>query len=148
MPGPPRTRSKSQADFITGNGNKLQLTGAAEAQAKTGHDALTFFNWDVHNYADALEPMDDVMERLIAANGAVNATCAYLAKAEGPLGRGADQQRHADQAAMRAHQLVQEARAWTCRRCIRRRPSTTALQDGWTWEAFLKYAEAARRRTT
>ena len=38
------------ADFITSSGNKLQLTGAAEAQAKTGHDVMTFFNWDVHNY--------------------------------------------------------------------------------------------------
>jgi hypothetical protein len=35
------------ADFITSSGNKLQLTGVAEATAKTGHDALTFFNWDV-----------------------------------------------------------------------------------------------------
>ena len=26
------------ADFITGNGNKLLITGAAEAQSKTGHD--------------------------------------------------------------------------------------------------------------
>ena len=42
------------ADFITSNGNKLQLTGVAEAQAKTGHDALTFFNWDVYNVSDAL----------------------------------------------------------------------------------------------
>ena len=37
------------ADFITGNGNKLQMTGVAESQAKTGHDAYTFYNWDVYN---------------------------------------------------------------------------------------------------
>jgi hypothetical protein len=59
------------------------MTGAAEAQAKTGHDVLTFYNWDVHNYADALEPIDDVMVRLIAANGEVFPTCAYLAKLNG-----------------------------------------------------------------
>jgi len=39
----------AQVDFITSTGNKLQLTGVAEAQAKTGHDALAFFNWDVYN---------------------------------------------------------------------------------------------------
>ena len=39
-------------DFITTVGNKLQLTYAAEAQAKTGHDAIAFPTWDVHNYAD------------------------------------------------------------------------------------------------
>ena len=37
------------ADFITGNGNKLLITGAAEAQSKTGHDIYTFYNWEVHN---------------------------------------------------------------------------------------------------
>src|SRR3954447_26166839 len=60
-----------QADFIASSGNKLQLTGAAEAQAKTGHDALAFFNWDVFNVSDSLEPIDDVMDRLVAKNGAV-----------------------------------------------------------------------------
>src|SRR3954464_15741049 len=48
-----------QADFITGNGNKLSLTAAAEAQAKAGHDAMTFYNWDVHNHAGSLEPIDE-----------------------------------------------------------------------------------------
>lgn len=71
-----------QADFITGNGNKVSTTGAAEAQAKTGHDVLTFYNWDVHNYADALEPVDDVMGRLIGASGDVFSTCAYLSQAK------------------------------------------------------------------
>src|SRR6186997_2379359 len=42
------------ADYITGNGNKLLMTGAAEAQAKTGHDVFTFYNWEVHNQADSL----------------------------------------------------------------------------------------------
>ena len=26
---------------------------------------MTFFNWDVHNHAESLEPVDDVMKRLI-----------------------------------------------------------------------------------
>ena len=78
-----KNKVEAQVDFITSSGNKLQLTGVAEAQAKTGHDALAFFNWDVYNVADSLEPIDDVMERLIAKNGAVDATCAYLAKAKG-----------------------------------------------------------------
>ena len=145
MPGPRRTRSRCTADFITSTGNKLQLTGVAEAQAKTGHDALAFFNWDVYNVADALEPIDDVMKRLIAKNGAVDPDLRIPGEGEGPLGRGADQLRHADQAALRADQLVQEARASTCRRCIRRRPEHNALQDGWTWDAFMKYAELAQK---
>src|SRR6478735_12653735 len=34
------------ADFITSSGNKLLITGAAEAQSKTGHDIYTFYNWE------------------------------------------------------------------------------------------------------
>ena len=60
-----KNKVEATADFISSSGNKLQLTGVAEAQAKTGHDALAFFNWDVYNVSDALEPMDDVMQRLV-----------------------------------------------------------------------------------
>jgi hypothetical protein len=65
------------ADFTSAN---LQVTGAAEAQAKSGHDMYTFLNWDVYNVIDSFEPIDDVMEHLISQNGAVNETCAYIAK--------------------------------------------------------------------
>src|SRR3954451_17996837 len=34
-----------QIDHITGRGNKLLLTIAAEAQAKSGHDILTMTSW-------------------------------------------------------------------------------------------------------
>src|ERR1700684_3014130 len=47
------------ADFITSSGGKLQLTPAAETQAKAGHDVMTFITWDVHNYSDSLEQGDD-----------------------------------------------------------------------------------------
>src|SRR6202161_4744033 len=47
------------ADFITSSGGKLQLTPAAETQARAGHDVMSFFTWDVQNYADSLEQGDD-----------------------------------------------------------------------------------------
>ena len=62
-----------QIDFITSQGNKLLLTGAAEAQAKSGHDILALTSWLPSRYADQLVPMNDVMEPLIKQNGAVNA---------------------------------------------------------------------------
>ncbi len=68
------------ADFVTGNGNKLMMTGVAEAQAKTGHDMYTFFNWDVHNAWESLLPVDDIMGRLIPKTGAPNAIAQYLGK--------------------------------------------------------------------
>ncbi|MGH7041787.1 MAG: ABC transporter substrate-binding protein, partial [Acetobacteraceae bacterium] len=61
-----------EIDFITSSGNKLQLTGAAEAQAGVGHDIMTFATWDVHNYSDKLRNMDDVVKKLEAKAGPFN----------------------------------------------------------------------------
>lgn len=72
-----------QLDFITSVGNKNLLTIAAESQARQGHDILSFPTWMIHDQQRMLEPMDDVMGRLIAKYGAVNAASEYLAKIEG-----------------------------------------------------------------
>ena len=68
------------ADFITSQGNKLTLTAAAEAQAKTGHDSIAFFQWDAINYANDLEPVDDVIGRLSMKYGKYDPVVEYLAK--------------------------------------------------------------------
>ncbi len=70
-------------DFITGQGNKLLLTTAAEAQAKSGHDILAMNTFLPARYADQLVPVNDLMEPLIKENGAVNATVEYLGKIDG-----------------------------------------------------------------
>src|SRR5260370_27403187 len=72
-----------QIDFITSQGNKLLLTGAAESQAKAGHDILALAQWLPARYSDLLVPMNDVMEPLIKQNGAANATVEYLGKLDG-----------------------------------------------------------------
>jgi len=133
-----------QTDFIASSGNKLQLTGVAEAQAKTGHDALAFFNWDVFNVADALEPVDDVMARLIAKNGAVDANCEYLAKAKGqwvavPTSSGTQTKPACARIGwFKQHGLDLQAMYPV-------KEEKNALQEAWTWDAFMKYAEAATK---
>jgi len=72
-----------QIDFITSQGNKLLLTTAAEAQARSGHDILAMNTFLPARYAEQLVPMNDVMEGLIKENGAVNATVEYLGKVGG-----------------------------------------------------------------
>jgi ABC-type glycerol-3-phosphate transport system substrate-binding protein len=69
-----------ELDFITSNGNKLQLTAAAEAQAGTGHDLMTFATWDVHNYAAKLLNVNDVIKELESKAGPFNPVTTYLAK--------------------------------------------------------------------
>src|SRR3979490_2755876 len=68
-------------DYITSQGNKVQLTIASEGQAKSGHDILAMPTWWPHAQADLLEPMNDIVEPLIKQNGAVNGTVQYLGKA-------------------------------------------------------------------
>src|SRR3954451_16506365 len=49
-------------DFITSNGNKILITGAAEQQAGSGHDFIQMYTGDVGNFASRLEPVDDVVK--------------------------------------------------------------------------------------
>jgi ABC-type glycerol-3-phosphate transport system substrate-binding protein len=70
-------------DYITSQGNKLLLTTAAEAQAKSGHDIMALATWRPAEHANSLEPVDDIMADLIKQNGAVNATVEYLGKIKG-----------------------------------------------------------------
>ena len=72
-----------QMDFITSVGNKILLTAAAEQQAKTGHDVMTFRDWSVQNHGESLEPLDDVMKGLTSRYGPVNPISTYLGTVNG-----------------------------------------------------------------
>jgi ABC-type glycerol-3-phosphate transport system substrate-binding protein len=72
-----------QIDYITSQGNKLILTVAAEAQAKSGHDILAMATWWPHANAELLEPVNDIMGPILKQNGEVNDTVKYLGQAGG-----------------------------------------------------------------
>ncbi len=131
-------------DFITGNGNKLMMTGVAESQAKTGHDAYTFYNWDVYNIHESLAPMDDVVKYLTGKYGAVNATAEYLAKQKGhwtavPTSSGTQTK----PPCARIEWFKKNGLDLQAMYPVK--AEHTAAQDGWTWDAFLKYAELAKK---
>ena len=132
------------ADFITTSGGKLQLTPAAETQAKAGHDVMTFITWDVQNYADSLDPVDDQMKRLIAAHGDPNSVVTYLAKYKGhwaavPSSSGTQTKPPCARISwFKKHGLDLQA-------MYPAKDEKNALQDNWTWETFLKYAELAMK---
>jgi len=132
------------ADFITSGNGKLQLTPAAETQAKAGHDVMTFITWDVQNYADSLEPVDEVVQRLVAANGETNSVVTYLAKYKGhwaavPTSSGTQTKPPCARISwFKQHGLDIQA-------MYPARVEHNALQDAWTWEAFLKYAGLAAK---
>jgi ABC-type glycerol-3-phosphate transport system substrate-binding protein len=132
------------ADFISSASGKLQLTPAAETQAKTGHDMMTFITWDVQNYADSLEPVDEVMTRLTAANGDPNAVVTYLAKYKGhwaavPSSSGTQTKPPCARISWFKKNGLDIQAMYPAK------DEKNALQDAWTWDEFLKYAEIAAK---
>ena len=67
-------------DYITSMGEKDKLTAAAEAQAGTGHDIIFHRDWMIRTYAQALEPLDDIVGELINQYGPISPVFEYLGK--------------------------------------------------------------------
>src|SRR6185369_18093430 len=72
-----------KVDYITSQGNKLLLTLAVEAQSRSGHDIMEFTNWESAQYNAALEPVNDVVDKVIATNGGIDPAVEYLGKYQG-----------------------------------------------------------------
>jgi ABC-type glycerol-3-phosphate transport system substrate-binding protein len=70
-------------DYITSQGDKDILTASAEAQARAGHDIMSHRAWQIQVHRDVLEPVDDVINALIAKAGPISPVAEYLAKANG-----------------------------------------------------------------
>src|SRR5204863_9952715 len=133
-------------DCITSQGDKLLLTGAAEAQARSGHDMLTFLAWAGAAQADALAPLDDIMEPLIKANGAVPEGITTVAKQKGHW--------IAVPATVGSPTLPPCARIDYFKEFVgldltkmypAGAPPDKELADKWTWEFFLAAAEKCHK---
>jgi ABC-type glycerol-3-phosphate transport system substrate-binding protein len=61
-----------KVDYITSMGEKDKLTAAAEAQAGAGHDIMFHRDWMIRTYAQALEPLDDIVRELINQYGPIS----------------------------------------------------------------------------
>ena len=132
-------------DFITSNGFKTLLTINAEAQAKTGHDVITIPNWEVHNQSANMEPMDDVVGRLVAKYGKTNRVSEYLGQSKnswlavpsswgtqnkGPCGR---------ISILRDVAGIDVTKMWPAS------ATETPEAKAWTYDAMLKAAEACHK---
>ncbi len=58
-------------------------TAAAEVRAQAGHDIMVHPLWQIFLNRRALEPVDDVIADLIAANGPVSPAAEYLGRSDG-----------------------------------------------------------------
>ncbi len=132
-----------QIDFITSQGNKLLLTGAAESQARSGHDIIALSTWLPSRYANQLVPMNDVMDQLIKDNGKVNATVEYLGLIGGKwLGVPATVGSQIKGPCSRIDYMKQYAGIDVQAMYPAGSPP---MADNWTFDTFLKAAEACQK---
>lgn len=140
-----RNRVNVQTDFITSVGNQILLTIAAQAQSRSGHDILSFPTWEPSAHARLLEPVDDVMGRLIRKHGPVNPASEYLARREGawraiPAVSGSQ-----NKPALCRFDLLQQHAGIDVRAMWPARDERGPGADQWNWDTFLRAAEACHR---
>jgi hypothetical protein len=78
-----KNRVELTLDYITSIGQKQELTIAAEARAKTGHDVMDLPTWQTALYAESYEPLDDVVNAHIKKHGKLDPTADFLGKIDG-----------------------------------------------------------------
>lgn len=133
-------------DYIPSQGRKNLITIAAEAQAKAGHDLLAFPTWQPADKAKELEPVDDVMKALVAANGAVSPLVEYLGKVGGRwISIPATPGSQIKGPCARIDHFKQHVGLDIVKMYPAGAPPDKALEDAWTWDAFLVAAEKCHK---
>jgi ABC-type glycerol-3-phosphate transport system substrate-binding protein len=137
-----KNKVEVELDFLTGVGGKINITMAAEAQAKTGHDIYAFDQWTVQQYAESLDPVDDVMTPLIAKYGKLGHAYEYLAVVENrwmavPVGWGSAPLTPCARISMFKQYCNIDVQAW-----YPAHESTPDTAKDWTYDTQLKVAEA------
>jgi ABC-type glycerol-3-phosphate transport system substrate-binding protein len=132
-------------DFLTAIGNKIMITMAAEAQAKTGHDVYAFDMWSVHEYADSLDPVDDIMKVFIDKYGKIGRAYEYLGISDGhwravPVAWGS-----APLTACARISMLKQYAGIDVQALYPAHQATPATSADWTYETQLKAAEACHR---
>ncbi|MDU3043802.1 ABC transporter substrate-binding protein [Bradyrhizobium sp.] len=130
-------------DYITSEGQKIELTIAAEAAAKSGHDLIAMPTWWPHAHAELLEPVNDIMGPIIQENGEVNGTVKYLGQSGGkwlavPACVGSQIKGPCTRIdLMKKHAGIDVQELYPA--------GSPPKADSWTTETFLKAAEACQK---
>ena len=133
-------------DFITSQGQKLLLTITSEAQAKAGHDVLSLPSWYAAAQAKNLEPVDDIVQTLIAQYGATGAGVEYLGKQDGHwLGVPATAGAQMKGPCGRIDLFKEHAGIELTKMYPPGAPPDKTLADKWTWDAFLTAAQKCHK---
>jgi ABC-type glycerol-3-phosphate transport system substrate-binding protein len=132
-------------DYITSQGDKNILTIAAEQQARSGHDILQMPAWQPLDKAESLEPVNDIVEKLIAEHGKVSGAVEYLGKRDGkwvavPATTGSQIKPPCGRI-----DLFKEFVGLDITKMYPVGPPDKELADKWTWDTFLTAAEKCHK---
>jgi ABC-type glycerol-3-phosphate transport system substrate-binding protein len=137
-----KNKVEVKADFIPSASGQILMVENAEAQAKAGHDIYALSVWEVHAHVDDLEPVDDVVGRLIAKYGPTNAAVEYLCKVKGhwlavPGSSGSQTKGPEGRIS-----ILRDAAGLDVVKMFPPSGNHAPGLDAWTWDACLKAAEA------
>ncbi|HEY0184265.1 MAG TPA: ABC transporter substrate-binding protein [Rhodopila sp.] len=135
----------TRIDFITSSGGKLMLTAAAEYQARAGHDVLPIGNWDIINYADGLEPVDEVVADLQNRYGAYSDTYRYLGHVDHHWRAVPTSTGSLNLTCEGRISLLQQHAGLDIRKLYPAQPSDVPLGVDWTYDTFLAAAQACHK---
>jgi ABC-type glycerol-3-phosphate transport system substrate-binding protein len=135
-------------DLITSNGDKDLLTLMAEGQAGAGHDIMGLRTWYVEAQKQRFVPVDDIVEPLQKQYGEVVTASKYCSYIDGHwMAVPSSYASSSLPPCARIDMLKQYAGIDVQK--MYPAPSMGApdkeLQDNWTWENFLKAAEACNK---
>ncbi len=130
-------------DFVTSQGDKLMLTSAAEAQAKSGHDMITLPTWYGPAHTPDLENSDDVWAELIKRHGPTTTSMTYVGKQEGHWIAPPAIPNTLTLPSVGRIDIFKEAVGLDLTKMYPAQGGTPDkdLQDKWTWDFFLQAAE-------
>ena len=134
-----------QLDFLTAIGEKINITMAAEAQARKGHDVYAFDMWTVHEFAEKLDPVDDVVKSLTDKYGKIAKGVEYLGKVDGhwmavPVGWGSAPLTTCGRISLLKQHAGIDVTKW-----YPAHESTPDAAKDWTYDTQLKAAEACAK---
>ena len=134
-----------QVDFMSTANGQIILTQNAEAQAKAGHDIYSFGTWEAQAHVDDLEPVDDLMSRLTAKLGPVNAAAEYLTRSQGhwmavPTALGASLKGPEGRIS-----ILKEVAGLDIVGMFPANSGPAPGVESWTWDVALKAAEACAK---
>jgi ABC-type glycerol-3-phosphate transport system substrate-binding protein len=140
-----KNKVEVNVDFITSVGFKLELTAAAQYQARTGHDLIQMANWDVSKYADRLTPVDDVVAELEKKYGKYADAYAYLAKIKGKWSALPSSTGSLNLTACARISMFKQHAGIDLRELYPAAPQSKVIGESWDYDAFLKAAEACHK---